>query len=109
MSKCKLLGIRCETRYRYRTGSKKERGEILRKRVEHPKGRFGSHIRKIYQPSHPPYQRLLACPSIDSSKKKQLREIYKQLNPFELRRQVQTKLRMIFQLLNQPRAELLAS
>jgi hypothetical protein len=69
------------------------------------KERIGSKIRKIYYPSHTPYQRLLASPHVTEEKKNELRAVYASLNPFELKRQIQKKLRVIFQLLHQPHIE----
>lgn len=60
------------------------------------KTRVGSKIKKTYDKSRTPYQRLLDSPDISSDRKEKLTLFYKTLNPFKLRQQVDQKLKIIF-------------
>jgi len=50
------------------------------------KKRIGSKMVKKYDNPQTPYQRLLLCEEINDEKKKELKLIYEQLNPFEINR-----------------------
>lgn len=52
------------------------------------KQRIGSKVIKKYDQPKTPYQRLLELDEIEESKKNELKAIYKELNPFELKRTV---------------------
>lgn len=69
------------------------------------KERLQSRMRRIYGPSHTPYQRLIASPHLPEERKNLLRATYASLDPFELKRLIEQKLRIIFQLLRQPPIE----
>ena len=56
-------------------------------------------IRKHSKPETP-YQRLIKSEHISVEKKKELTEIYNQLNPFMLQKAIQKKLKRIFSLVN---------
>jgi hypothetical protein len=67
------------------------------------KRRVNSRYVKIYEPPQTPYQRLSASPDISADAKEQLRLVYNSLNPFILRKSIQTKLKVIFATLYAPR------
>lgn len=52
------------------------------------KTRTGSKVRKVYDEPRTPYQRLMNDPRITVAIKRQLRSIYKTLNPAQLRRDI---------------------
>ena len=52
------------------------------------KKRIGSKMVKKYDNPQTPYQRLLLCEEINDEKKKELKLIYEQLNPFEINRNI---------------------
>jgi len=52
------------------------------------KTRIGSKVKKRYDKSQTPYQRVLASPDISKDTKKWLRKEYAKLNPAELKRQI---------------------
>jgi hypothetical protein len=56
-------------------------------------------IRKHSKPETP-YQRLIKSEHISESKKKELTEVYNQLNPFTLQKIIQKKLKRIFSMVN---------
>ena len=60
------------------------------------KEKINSKYRKCFDEPKTPYQRILACEQIAKDKKLKLEVIHKQLNPFELKRHIQNKLRYIF-------------
>lgn len=62
------------------------------------KKRIGKHkekIKRIYDTPKTPYQRVLLCKDIPEAEKKKLRQIYKKLNPAELKRVITKKLKFI--------------
>jgi hypothetical protein len=61
------------------------------------KFRFGAKLKKFYDKPQTPYQRILKSERISAEKKEQLIKTFEQLNPFELRRNIQKKLKIIFQ------------
>jgi hypothetical protein len=67
------------------------------------KRRVNSRYVKTYEPPQTPYQRLMASPDIEVDAKEQLQLLYNSLNPFILRKSIQTKLRTIFTNLALPR------
>lgn len=64
------------------------------------KERIGSKYRKHYDIPQTPYARALACDSISESEKLKLRERYSKLDPFELKRKLENKLKILFTKLN---------
>jgi hypothetical protein len=62
------------------------------------KTRHGGRVRRRYSKPATPYQRLLASDKLSKAAKKPLREEFKRLDPFELHKQIETKLRAIFRL-----------
>ena len=60
------------------------------------KARFGSKTIKKHDDPKTPYQRLLESKHIDDETKRKLTEIFKKLNPFELRAGIEKKLKKIF-------------
>ena len=62
------------------------------------KERIGSKIKKKHSVAQTPYQRLLVSEHISEYKKVELQAIYQQLDPFELRKQIEAKLKQIFSL-----------
>lgn len=63
------------------------------------KERINSKYRKKYDQPQTPYQRLLASNDAASESKQELTANYLSLNPFELRRRIENKLKTIFKLL----------
>lgn len=61
------------------------------------KFRIEAKIKKIYDKPKTPYQRLLESDQISDEKKELLKRTFETLNPFELRRNIQKKLKIIFQ------------
>lgn len=59
------------------------------------KERNGSKIKRVYDTPKTPYQRVLENKDIPEAVKEKLREEYKILNPFELKRRIDQKLRKI--------------
>lgn len=57
-----------------------------------------SICRKRYDTAKTPYQRLMNCPQISDAKKKELRAIYLSLNPAELKRKIDQKIKKIRQI-----------
>jgi hypothetical protein len=62
------------------------------------KRREGSQIKRVYGTARTPLERVLECPEVSSEKKRQLRMLQAQLNPFALRRQVDQSLKQIDQI-----------
>ena len=67
------------------------------------KQRLNSRYVKKYEPPQTPFQRLFGSPDISDDARTRLLKVYNKLNPFILRRNIQTKLRTIFSILNSPR------
>jgi len=61
------------------------------------KERIGSKIKRVYDTAQTPYQRILKQKDVSVEVKRKLREQYKTLNPFALKRTIDKKLRTIFQ------------
>lgn len=59
------------------------------------KWREGSQWKKKYEPAQTAYQRLLACDHLDKKKRKELRDHYESLDPFELKQQTEKRLKKI--------------
>jgi hypothetical protein len=64
---------------------------IEKKRV----GQNGEKIKRIYDKAKTPYQRVLDCDQVSKEAKRNLKEQYYNLNPAELRRRIQSKLKKI--------------
>jgi 5S rRNA maturation endonuclease (ribonuclease M5) len=60
------------------------------------KVRIQSKIKKHYDKPKTPYQRLMASEHVNSFQKEKMRQVFETLNPFELQKTVQQKLRNIF-------------
>ena len=60
------------------------------------KKRVASKIVKRYDKPITPYRRVLESPDISEEAKRKLKEQYKTLNPFELRKALEVKLKKIF-------------
>lgn len=58
-------------------------------------GKHNEKIKRIYDIAKTPYQRVLKCEDISEEKKTELKEIYRSLNPAELRRTIIAKLRKL--------------
>lgn len=58
--------------------------------------RIQSKIKKHYDQPQTPYQRLMASEHIDVLQKKKMQQVFESLNPFELQKSVQNKLKNIF-------------
>ena len=69
------------------------------------KQRVDSKIIKKHSKPATPYQRLLESKHISELKKKELTEIYNQLNPFELKKTIQKKLNVIFSMIHPENAQ----
>lgn len=65
------------------------------------KTRIGSRIRKEYDRAATPYQRLISSDALSEDRKQALRERKAQLNPFELQKNLEKKLREFDELLRQ--------
>ena len=65
------------------------------------KTRIGARIKKEYEPAQTPYQRILASPSITEAQKTQLRDRKAALNPFQLQKKLQFKLKSFEEKLRQ--------
>lgn len=71
------------------------------------KTRVGARIRKEYDKAVTPYQRLIASDALTEEQKQALRERKAQLNPFELQKELEKKLREFDELLRQQNTGLL--
>jgi len=60
------------------------------------KVRINSKYKKRYDKPKTPYQRVLECSHITEDKKKELRAVHKTLNPFQLKKMINTKAKVIF-------------
>lgn len=58
-------------------------------------GKNKEKIKKIHDEAKTPYQRVLECDQINEEKKIKLREIYETLNPADLKRKIDDKLKLI--------------
>lgn len=63
------------------------------------KERIGSRIVKKYETPQTPYERLLASTAITEEQKSRLRAKYAELDPFELKQQIEEKLKLLFHLI----------
>ena len=61
------------------------------------KERIGSKIKRVYDTAKTPYQRVLENKDVPEEVKQKLREEYKTLNPFALKRTIDQKLRKIME------------
>lgn len=61
------------------------------------KERIGSRIKKTYELPKTPYERLLESTAISEEQKARLKEHYDQLDPFELKLQIEGKLKLLFE------------
>lgn len=58
--------------------------------------KVNSKYRRIYNPAQTAYQRLLNSSLISKEKKRELTEVYKKLNPFQLKKNLEKKLKHLF-------------
>jgi len=71
--------------------------------------KVNSRYKKQFDSPKTPYQRIQECNDIDENKKEELQELHQQLNPFELKKQINKKLKKIFafvSLNNKPRTKI---
>ncbi len=64
------------------------------------KQRIQSKIIRKHSKPETPYQRLIKSEHISEDKKKELTDVYNQLNPFTLQKSIQKKLKRIFSMVN---------
>ena len=64
------------------------------------KQRIKSKVIKKHSKPATPYQRLMQSEHVNADKRKELTEIYNKLNPFELQKSIQKKLKHIFSMVN---------
>ena len=64
------------------------------------KTRIGSKYKREHTKPMTPYDRIQSSPAITEEKKNELQEIYKTLNPFKLRENIEAKLKVIDTLIN---------
>lgn len=60
------------------------------------KEKINSKYRRKYHPPATPYERLMGSSAIKAEEKKQLKATFDSLNPFELKKQIEEKLKQIF-------------
>lgn len=60
------------------------------------KKRIGSKYKKRYDDPQTPYQRLLAAKVLSEEKTLQLAQVFAELNPFNLKKSIERKLKIIF-------------
>lgn len=68
------------------------------------KERHGSVVRKFYDEPKTPYQRLMESGYVPKLQKKRLKEQYRQKNPFFIRRELDKKLKELFDYLDKKRS-----
>jgi hypothetical protein len=61
--------------------------------------RVGSKIRRKYTEPKTPYERVLECTSIPEPRKEKLRAKHERLDPFKLKKAIETKLKRIHNIL----------
>ena len=64
------------------------------------KKKINARYYKRYDKPQTPYQRLMACPDIANSVKNKLKKQHGKLNPFELKRTIESKLKHFFTLVS---------
>jgi len=64
------------------------------------KSREGSRYKKRYHIPETPYQRVIASDAIPEAVRKQLRANHDTLNPFDLKRRIEAKLKLIFSMVS---------
>lgn len=69
------------------------------------KERVNSKYKKTYETPKTPYKRLLESEHVSGEAKERLKETYSQLNPFELKKEIEIKLKKIFNELRKPKYE----
>lgn len=65
------------------------------------KKRIGSKIIKVYDSPKTPFQRMIEMDSIDPNQKEKLTLLFNQLNPFDLREKIFTKIKYIMKIVKQ--------
>lgn len=64
------------------------------------KERIGSKIKKKFEQARTPYERLMDCKQLSAIEKDKLKKQFELLDPFELQKKIQKKLKRIFQHVN---------
>jgi len=64
------------------------------------KSREGSRYKKRYHPPETPYQRVMASEVLPETVRQHIEEQHKTLNPFELKRRIEAKLKRIFSMVS---------
>ena len=64
------------------------------------KSRDGSRYTRRYYPPETPYERVMACEAISASTRARLKRQHDSLNPFDLKRRIEAKLRRIFSMVS---------
>ncbi|MBY0385281.1 integrase [bacterium] len=64
--------------------------------------RIGAKYKKKYLEPETPLERVLASPSVTAEVKERLKQLEKNTNPFELKKTIETKLKIINKILNKP-------
>jgi len=64
------------------------------------KSRVGSRYKKRYHPPETPYQRIMTSDTILTASKDILRKRHDTINPFELKRQIEAKLKLFFSMVS---------
>ena len=60
------------------------------------KTKINSRYKRKYDEPTTPFQRVLACQSIDEDSKDKLSQTYQSINPFTLKQAIEDKLKLIF-------------
>ncbi|MFH1089302.1 MAG: hypothetical protein V1716_02670 [Candidatus Uhrbacteria bacterium] len=68
---------------------------IEKKRI----GKNKEKIKKVHDEAKTPYQRIIDCDQVEETIKTKLREVYKKLNPAELKRNIDNKIKIINKLI----------
>jgi len=64
------------------------------------KAREGSRYKRRYQPPVTPYQRVMNCEAIPDTTRQLIEALHQTLNPFELKRRIEAKLKTIFSMVS---------
>ena len=64
------------------------------------KTRDGSRYKKRYHPPVTPYQRIMACETVPETTRKKTEAVHQTLNPFDLKRRIEAKLKHIFSMVS---------
>jgi hypothetical protein len=67
--------------------------------------RVGAKYKKKYSAPETPLERILASPDVPADRKEKLRELERTLDPFKLKKSIETKLKIINKLLQKTEEE----